>query len=188
MNSKPRPRSPILQRFRPESGSEPRPEMGWQAQGPSAYTSRAMTTRDATANRTPELSWRAHPARERLLAGVLTTLLIVALASAIYAFMGSLAWSILAVLVLVLALNRFYFPSRFVIDDDGISARYLLSRQRYEWSSVRRFLWDRRGVYLSTRRRRSWLDAYRGLNVLFGAHQSEVIKLVRRHTSEVTGR
>jgi hypothetical protein len=102
--------------------------------------------------------------------------------------MGSLAWSILAVVVLVLALNRFYFPSRFVIDHDGITARYLLSRKRYEWSSVRRFLWDRRGAYLSTRGRRSWFDAYSGLIVLFGPHEAEVMKLIRRHMDEAISR
>jgi hypothetical protein len=147
-----------------------------------------MTRPDPASNQAPELCWRAHPARERLLAGVLTTLLILALASAIYVSMGNLSWSILAVLVLVLALNRFYFPSRFMIDHDGISARYLLSRKRYEWSSVRRFLWDRRGLYLSTRGRRSWFDAYSGLTVLFGVHREEVLALVRRHMHEVTGR
>jgi hypothetical protein len=145
-----------------------------------------MTRQDAPSKRAPELSWRAHPARERLLAGALTSLLILALATVIYLSMGSLAWGVLAVVILVLALNRFYFPSRFVIDHDGITARYLLSRKRYEWSSIRRFLWDQRSAYLSTRGRHSRFDAYSGLTVLFGPHQAEVMKLIRRHMDEAT--
>lgn len=145
-----------------------------------------MTNQSGTSERAPEFSWKAHPLRERQLAGAITTLLILALGAAIYVGMGSVAWSLLAVVVLVLALNRFYFPSRFEIDQDGISARYLLSRDRYEWASVRRFLWDARGAYLSTRRKSSWLDAYRGLTVLFGNHQAEIMKLIRRHMDEAT--
>ena len=147
-----------------------------------------MTRPDTSSDRATELSWKAHPFRERSLAGTLTSLLILALAAAIFVSMGSLAWSILAVVVLVLALNRFYFPSRFAIDPDGITARYLLSRKRYQWSSVRRFLWDRRGAYLSTRGRRSWFDAYSGLTVLFGPHEAEIMKLIRRHMDEATSR
>jgi hypothetical protein len=145
-----------------------------------------MINQPGSSERAPELSWKAHPIRERHLAGALTTLLILALGAAIFVGMGSLAWSILAVIVLVLALNRFYFPSRFEIDHEGITARYLFSRERYEWSSVRRFLWDHRGAYLSTRAKSSWLDAYRGLTVLFGAHRAEIMKLIRQHMDEAT--
>jgi hypothetical protein len=147
-----------------------------------------MTNQPGSSARAPELSWKAHPFKERHLAGILTSLLILALGASIFVATGSLAGSVLGILVLVLALNRFYFPSRFEIDPEGISAHYLLSRERYEWSSVRRFLWDRRGAYLSTRARASWLDAYRGLTVLYGAHQAEIMKLIRRHMDEATSK
>jgi hypothetical protein len=114
-------------------------------------------------------------------------MLILALAGAVFVSAGP-AWGIVTVLVLVLALNRFYFPSRFVIDRHGVAARYLLSRKRYEWSAVRRFLWDSRGAWLSTRGRRSWLDAHSGLTVLFGSHRQEVIQLIRRHMDEASAR
>jgi hypothetical protein len=147
-----------------------------------------MTRKDAPSKRAVELSWQAHPARERLLAGALASLVILALAGAIYLSTHSLAWSILTVVVLVLALNRFYFPSRFVIDHEGVAARYLLSRKRYEWSSIRRYLWDGRGAHLSTRGRRSWLDAHSGLTILFGSHRTEVLNLIRRHMDEAPSR
>jgi hypothetical protein len=143
-----------------------------------------MTRDDEWGSEVVELSWKAHPLRERLQAGILASVLILALAGAIYVSFQSPGWSFLAVVVLVLALNRFYFPSRFVIDREGITARYLLSRKRYRWSSVRRFLYDRQGAFLSTRGRRSWFDAFSGLNILFGSHRAEVIDLIRRHLKE----
>ncbi|MFQ5653776.1 MAG: PH domain-containing protein, partial [Planctomycetota bacterium] len=82
--------------------------------------------------------------------------------------------------LLVLALNRFYFPSRFRIDDEGITARYTLRRQRCRWSEVRRFRHDERGAWLTPRSRPSRLDAYRGMHILFGRHREEVIERIRR--------
>jgi hypothetical protein len=132
-----------------------------------------------------EIVWSAHPFRERPRAGWGALVLIVAFAGLIYASFRSLAWSILALLVLILALNRFFFPSRFRADREGITARYLLSRKHYPWSSVRRFLYDARGGFLSTRARRSRLDAFQGLNILFGSRREEVIEFVKLRLGEV---
>jgi hypothetical protein len=128
-----------------------------------------------------EFSWQAHPAGERLGAAVTGSLIILATAAAILLSFRSYAWSAAAVVVLVLSLNRFYFRSRFRIDPEGISARYPLRSQRCRWADVRRFMVDEHGGYLSTRSRRSWLDAYRGLHVLFGRRRPEVIERIRAH-------
>ncbi len=131
-------------------------------------------------NRAEEFGWQAHPARERAGAAVLGAVLVFAVAGAIYVSFGS-AWSVLALVVLTVALNRFYFKSRFEIDPEGITARYPLRSQRHRWQDVQRFVVDRNGGYLSTRSRRSWLDAYRGLHVLFGHDRASVIERIRSH-------
>jgi hypothetical protein len=128
-----------------------------------------------------EFTWQAHPARERRGAAVTGSLIIVATAAAILFSFQSYAWSAIAIVVLVAALNRFYFRSRFRIDPDGITARYPLRSQHCRWADVRRFLVDEHGGYLSTRSRRSWLDAYRGLHILFGRKRPEVIERIRAH-------
>lgn len=127
---------------------------------------------------TDPLAWRAYPARQRPAAAVLAGLAIAAVALA-SAAVGGVFWGILAVVVLVLSLNRFFFPSRFVIDSEGVAARYLLGTQRFAWSEIRRFCCDRHGLYLSTRSRPSRLDAYRGLHLLFGARREEVLSRIR---------
>ena len=69
-----------------------------------------------------EFSWKAHPASERTGAAIMGSLIVVAAAGAIYVSFQSLEWSAVALVVLVLALNRFYFRSRFRIDPEGITA------------------------------------------------------------------
>ena len=129
----------------------------------------------------PELAWAAHPARERLGPAVATAVAILAFGSAAGVFMQHAGWAIFAVVVLLLALNRFFLPSRFVIDADGITARYPFGRQRFRWADLRRVATDGRSAYLGTRARRSWLDAYRGVHVLFGRQREAVMERINAH-------
>ena len=126
------------------------------------------------------LTWQAHPARQRPAAAAFGAAMIAGLAALCALLGANVWWAALAVALMVLHLNRFFFPSRFTIDAEGVTARYLLSTKRHAWSEIRRFCYDRRGVYLSTRCRRSRLDAYRGIHLLFGQEREEVLTGVRR--------
>ncbi|MGD8396247.1 MAG: hypothetical protein PVF43_12315 [Candidatus Eiseniibacteriota bacterium] len=113
------------------------------------------------------VSWSAHPARERPAAAVLAGVAILALAVACARFGEHPLWGFLAVSCLFGALNRFFFPSHFSIDDSGITARHPLGRRQLRWQEIRRFTHDRYGGYLSTRARPSRLDAFAGVHLLF---------------------
>ena len=130
---------------------------------PIRSISRAMTEDLGT-----DFTWQAHPARERKQAAIGAAMIVAGVCLAAWIFTHSLVWAGLAGVVLVAALNRFYFPSRFVINAEGITARYLLRTQQIRWDDIRRFVQDNRGGYISTRAKRSWLDAYRGMHILFG--------------------
>ena len=132
-----------------------------------------------TAHPAVEFSWRAHPAVERVGPAVLGGVGVLGLAGSVYAFSGSPAWGVFALLVLTMALNRFYFPSRYDIDREGISARSLLGTKRLRWEEVQRFVTDRHGGYLSPRRARSWLDPWRGMHLLFGGQREAAVQRIR---------
>ena len=132
-------------------------------------------------------SWQAHPARERAGSAVFGTVAVILLAAAAGQMMQSLWWTIFALALLLIVLNRFFFPSRFAIDAAGITAIYPLRRSRLLWTDLRRFVHDRSGAYLSTRVRRSWLDAYRGMHILFGDQREAVIDRIRAHLPEGVG-
>lgn len=130
---------------------------------------------DLAARGAETISWRVHPARQRVGAALLAGAVILAL-SALAAFaMHSLWWGIFSALFLFIALERFFLPSEFSIDDGGIVAQYGLSRRTCRWRDIRRFLHDRRGGYLSTRARGSALDAFRGVHLLFGQDRDAVV-------------
>ena len=101
--------------------------------------------------------------------------------------MMNLLWAALASLVLIVSLNRFFFPSRFTIDGNGVAANYLFGSRRFDWSEIRRFQHDRHGVYLSTRATASRLDAYRGIQLLFGRSKDEVLRRVQSQLPQSGG-
>ena len=123
-------------------------------------------------------SWRAHPAKERLAYTIGALIVILAFAALAYLAFGSPAWAGLSIVVLVLALNRFFFPSRYTIDEEGITANYPLRKVRMLWKDLRRFVHDRHGGYLSTRARVSRLDAYQGMHILFDDQRDRIIECI----------
>ncbi len=123
--------------------------------------------------------WTAHPARERVNHALLAAIAMFAMAGAVYVSFQSVAWAVASLVVLVFALNRFYFPSSFTIDRNGVTAKYPLRRKHISWNRLRRFVHDDHGAYLSTRAAASRLDAYRGIHLLFGTQRDQVLKHIR---------
>jgi hypothetical protein len=133
-----------------------------------------------------EFSWQAHPARERIGHAAAALVAVMAMGVLSGLLMQSSLWGVLAVALLMLALNRFFFPSRFIIDGEGITAHYPLRRKRLCWTDLRRFARDESGGYLSTRVRPSRLDAYRGMHILFGREREAILTRIREHLPQGT--
>ena len=130
-----------------------------------------------------QFSWCAHPARERTGPAVVGLVIVAALAAAVWVAFGHVTWAVFSVVILVAALNRFYFRSRFDIDADGITARFPLRTKRFRWADARRFVVDDNGGFLSARVKRSRLDPWQGLHVLFGSQREAVIARIRAHVT-----
>lgn len=127
------------------------------------------------------LEWRVHPAAERV-GSALAALAVIALFAGLTAvLMQNPLWALLAAGFMLVALNRFFLPSRFRIDDAGVTARYPYGRRYLDWSAVRRFQHDERGAFLSKRAQDSVLDAFQGVHLLFGPQPQRAVEQIQRH-------
>lgn len=131
-----------------------------------------------------ELTWHAHPARERPAAAVLAGFVIIAVGVGVALVLDARGWnavltSIVAMAVLVMSLNRFFLPSRFRIDADGITAEHPLRTTRLAWRDLHGLRTDRHGGFLATSSRRTWGSMHRGMHLLFGASRDEALRLIR---------
>ncbi len=141
---------------------------------------------NVTTDEAADFTWRAHPARERPVATLVAALIIAAVGVGSALMGGAWWWGLVAATLLVLSLHRFFFPSTFTIAADGIEASFFFGSQRYQWKDIRRFYHDKHGAFLSTRSKPSWLDAYRGMHLLFGTAREEVLRRIRQRL-EATG-
>ena len=128
-----------------------------------------------------EYEWRAFPAREQPGRAVLGAVLVLLLAGAAGLMGQSPFWAGVAVIILFVALNRFFMPSRFIVTDEGIRAQYPLSQRFIRWADVRRFASDANGGFLSTRASASMLDSIKGMHLMFGEVREEAMAALRRH-------
>jgi hypothetical protein len=126
------------------------------------------------------ISWRVHPARQRIGAAFVASAAILGLALLAALLMQSGWWGVFAAFVLFAALNRFFLPSEFSIDDEGVAARCGWSRRKCRWPDIRRFLHDARGGYISTRSRASALDSFSGIHLIFGDDRDTVVARIDR--------
>lgn len=132
----------------------------------------------------PQIEWRAHPARERRRAAAAGALLIALVAIAVHWAAEIPGFSLLAASLLLMSLNRFFFPSRFEVDREGITAHYPLRTQRLCWHELRRFVTDDNGGFLSPHAEPSRLDSWRGMHVLFGEHRQAALSAIRQRMKE----
>lgn len=111
--------------------------------------------------------------------------IVVAAAAAVYACAQSVLWSVFALVILIGSLRRYFFASRFAIDADGITARYLFGRQRFAWSPLAKLSADERGAFLALAAgARS--GGGRGMHVLFGNRREEVLRALAPHVQGVS--
>jgi len=130
----------------------------------------------------PALEWEHHPWREHSRSTMVTSVAITLLLVLIAAFPETVGVPPLALAVLLLmvggSLGPAWWPSRFRVDDSGVSARQPFVWRRMPWSEVKRatFVPGRPGgwrglgrapesLFVSPLSRPGRLDAFRGMHL-----------------------
>lgn len=90
--------------------------------------------------------------------------------------MKSWGWSAFAGLILFLSLESFYFPTTFLLTDDGVEARRLFHRSKRSWGTVRRVVEDPFGLYLCPFVRAGRFQTFRAFRLFWGEGDTEGIR------------
>lgn len=143
---------------------------------------------DAQPNQDMPLEWTAHPVREQPLKSFVVSLVVMGCGQlvALSVLTGMAKPSVLvgvlagvgAMLFLFFMLNRFYLPSSYRLDENGIAVRYPVGKRSLRWRDLRRFSHDDTGGYLSTRLKGGAFDS-RGISVFFAGRGDEIIPRIK---------
>ena len=121
------------------------------------------------------LTWTSWPARERPLAAFILVASSVILGVLVRRATGDLVLGIAAPVFVLGSLAAFLFPTEYRLTEEAIEVRSLGVTRSRPWSEMRRMTVDRTGIFLSPFEKRTWLEAYRGLRLLFGGNRDQVV-------------
>jgi len=128
------------------------------------------------------LEWTVHPMREQPVRAAMVLIAMLACGTLVTLSVPDPQLGLMAgggaVFFLFLTLNRFFLPSRYRLDQNGIAVRYPFGSKSLRWKDLRRFPHDQAGGYLTTRARKGAFDR-RGISVLFGARGAEIIPRIK---------
>ena len=128
------------------------------------------------------LRWESHPLRrEKATKSILLVALIVASSTA--AAFGFEHWfyGVFSLGALTASLSRYFFPTYYVLDGEGVSSEHLGFKQRRSWAEFRRVDEHRDGIFLRPSARPSRLDSFRGVFLRFDQNREDVMRFVRCH-------
>jgi len=125
-----------------------------------------------------ELTWTAWPARKRPLAALVLVSSAIVLGVLVGKGTKDAVLAVAAPTFVVASLASFLFPTVYRLTKDSVEVRSLGVARVRPWTEMRRVTVDRTGVFLSPFERRSWLEAYRGVRLLFGGNRDQVVAFV----------
>lgn len=125
------------------------------------------------------LEWTVHPVRRKPLISVLVTLFIVAVGIIIYVSTESQLFTILGLLIMSLALAKFYVPTKFRLSDKNIMIAGTTQKLYKDWQQFRTFYPDKNGVFLSPFVEPNRLENFRGLYLMTDKNKDEVTAFVK---------
>lgn len=141
----------------------------------------AASTQLAQAAPGAVLEWRCHPVKRRPSVSIAVSLFIIVVAMAVFYSTDSRAFTVLALVVMLGSLAKFYFPTSYQLTDEAIRVKTTTTTIIKSWSQYRSFYPDKNGVLLSPFAEPSRLENFRGLYLMFSDNRDEVIAFVQTH-------
>ena len=130
----------------------------------------------------PAMNWTAHPLTDESWmksASLVTVILVVA--ATVTASFGGIIYGAIAIGILVASMSRYLLPTRYCLDDEGLTTSHLIWTRRCGWADFRRADIHRDGVFLSPFPKPTRLDPFRGLFIRCFENGGDVAAYVRSH-------
>jgi hypothetical protein len=132
------------------------------------------------------LEWRCHPVKRRPSVSIAVSLFIIVVAMAVFYSTDSRAFTVLALVVMLGSLAKFYVPTSYKLTTETVAVKTTTTTISKSWSQYRSFYPDKNGVLLSPFAEPSRLENFRGLYLMFSDNRDEVIPFVQAHIGRAT--
>jgi hypothetical protein len=133
------------------------------------------------------LEWSVVPFRENLgrSAAVVAAMLLVGFL--VVALFKDVFLGILSVLILFASLHTYFGKTTYRLDSGQVVVKSSFGTTAKKWSHFKRYFVDRKGVTLSPFDKRSRLEPFRSLRLLFGGNRDEVVAFISKRVGGNAG-
>jgi hypothetical protein len=126
------------------------------------------------------LEWNVAPFKESLGRSIVVVAVIVAVGFLVVVLFKDVFLGILSVLILFASLHTYFGKTAYRLDSGQVTVKSSLGTTAKKWSHFKRFYVDKKGVTLSPFDKRSRLEPFRSLRLLFGGNQDEVVAFISK--------
>lgn len=134
----------------------------------------------------PGMEWVVHPVKRRPWVSVMVSLFVVAVVVLVRVTTESQAFAVLAMIIMLASLAKFYFPTRYKLDASGVTIKTTTQTLTKEWKLYRSCYPDKNGILLSPFAEPSRLENFRGLYIMFQRNRDEVTAFCRERIAAVS--
>jgi hypothetical protein len=125
------------------------------------------------------LVWKVHPFKEHWVKSVAVILFLTSIFTFIQTEYRQPVITLISIAVLVGSLLRYFLPTEYKIDIEGVHYTFLGRTQTRKWTEFKSFYVCKTGVQLSPFPRPHWLDTFRGYFVLLGKDKEIIVNYIR---------
>jgi hypothetical protein len=131
------------------------------------------------------LTWSAWPARERPLGAVVVVGAAIVLGVLVKQGTDDMVLAVAAPLFILLSVSSWLLPTTYRLTEEAFEVRSLGVARARPWKEMRRMTVDATGIFLSPFERPHWLEAYRGVRVLFGGNRDQVVAFAEARLEKI---
>lgn len=126
-----------------------------------------------------ELKWTSHPLKEDKRKSAILIAFLVLIVLLVSLSFDSIALTALSAVLLVGSLRAFFIPTRYALDEKGISVESPVGKRTRSWSEFKSYYADNNGVLLSPFPDKSILESFRGVYLMCRNNRQEVIDFIK---------
>lgn len=130
------------------------------------------------------LEWIVHPFKRSWAVALGVSILIVVIPIFVYFAYEDLWLALLTFVIMFFSLRTFYFPTRYILDDEGVAYACFPFRARRPWKAFKAYYAVEGAVRLSTFSSPSRLDAHRGFLLRYEEGGERIVDFVKSRIPE----
>ncbi len=132
------------------------------------------------------ISYTYHPFPHARLKGFISLLVLILFAYLSARYMGNLLYGLVVFSIGFLSLASFYFPAKYHLDEKGVERIYPgMMRTSRAWTEIRRLEHSSNSLRLSPFSRRTFLDAFRAMELPLCGDRRLIEAFIRQHIDSV---